>query len=675
MKNSEKVLKECLESVRDILKRDDCELVIADTGSSDSSKKIAASYTDKIFDFEWTDDFSAARNFCIEKAAGEWVFFIDTDEILENPKKLTDFIDNQTNAADYAFTALRKYNTNNSAEYTDTFPIRLFKRSEIKYKNAVCEIPEKISGNGTYTDIVIKHNFVFNADRFRYFDSILTKAYNENSDDWYINLKMMENSALKEEVPDIEKYGKRAAQLSGENNINAVCALIDEYVKHKNYYKAELLIKQYIEQDLGIYSIPIYSVYLDILHRIVRYDDMDKIYNLYLNAFAEYKKGSFNNEINVYLLLSGHSDASFRINTIRYINSLIGRGMYEKAEEMLKTQLPPDIYRENFSDIEERIRCELKLLQKSGNFEKFPECFERFSDICRKGIINVLDSIYKDITDDISEELSVFYEKGGEGAYESILKLRYADLCGKDIEDAHTLIENALTDPEETKDILYYIFKYEYPITEWTDKIDPFDVNEMFNILSSYGYKNTLKMSELYLDGVDEIHTLEDIIVISQLYEIIFSRLNADEFDKGKAEEILSVYTMVMNQYMNVIYKEEVLNDNDIYRLPSNIIFAYFASKALDKKNEGNIKEYLADLNKALQAKQIFNPIIMVLLQAVKEQLELDEQYKKIKMLIKHCINTGEITNAYSYLTEYAKMNPADPELESLMDMLEEAAK
>lgn len=57
VRNEEDVLGRCLASVSDLMD----EIIIADTGSTDRTKEIAAQYTEKIFDFPWIDDFSAAR--------------------------------------------------------------------------------------------------------------------------------------------------------------------------------------------------------------------------------------------------------------------------------------------------------------------------------------------------------------------------------------------------------------------------------------------------------------------------------------------------------------------------------------------------------------------------------------------------------------------------------------
>lgn len=69
-KNEEEVLERCLNSLKGLMD----EIIIVDTGSTDSTKEIAARYTDKIYDFSWCDDFAAARNFSFSKATQEYIY-------------------------------------------------------------------------------------------------------------------------------------------------------------------------------------------------------------------------------------------------------------------------------------------------------------------------------------------------------------------------------------------------------------------------------------------------------------------------------------------------------------------------------------------------------------------------------------------------------------------------
>ena len=79
VKNEEKRLRACLDSLRPIAD----EIVIVDTGSTDSTKAIAAEYTDLIYDFPWIDDFAAARNFAFSKATKEYIYSADADEVID----------------------------------------------------------------------------------------------------------------------------------------------------------------------------------------------------------------------------------------------------------------------------------------------------------------------------------------------------------------------------------------------------------------------------------------------------------------------------------------------------------------------------------------------------------------------------------------------------------------
>ena len=56
------------------------EIIVVDTGSSDETVAIAAKAEAKIYSFPWMDDFSAAKNFALDQATGDWVVFTDADE-------------------------------------------------------------------------------------------------------------------------------------------------------------------------------------------------------------------------------------------------------------------------------------------------------------------------------------------------------------------------------------------------------------------------------------------------------------------------------------------------------------------------------------------------------------------------------------------------------------------
>lgn len=75
-KNEEARIEKCLASIKPY----GFEIIVIDTGSTDKTKEIAAKYADKVLDFVWCDDFSAARNFSLQAASNNWIFMMDCDE-------------------------------------------------------------------------------------------------------------------------------------------------------------------------------------------------------------------------------------------------------------------------------------------------------------------------------------------------------------------------------------------------------------------------------------------------------------------------------------------------------------------------------------------------------------------------------------------------------------------
>lgn len=92
VKNEERCLARCLESVKGLVD----DIIIADTGSSDSTKEIALSFGAKVFDYIWKNDFSDARNFSLSKSNSDWNLILDADEYLTQGSRedISDFLEN-----------------------------------------------------------------------------------------------------------------------------------------------------------------------------------------------------------------------------------------------------------------------------------------------------------------------------------------------------------------------------------------------------------------------------------------------------------------------------------------------------------------------------------------------------------------------------------------------------
>lgn len=76
VRNEEKNITKALEWGRGTV----FEQIVVDTGSDDRTVEIAREMGATVYHFTWIDDFSAAKNFAISKAKGDWIVFLDADE-------------------------------------------------------------------------------------------------------------------------------------------------------------------------------------------------------------------------------------------------------------------------------------------------------------------------------------------------------------------------------------------------------------------------------------------------------------------------------------------------------------------------------------------------------------------------------------------------------------------
>jgi glycosyltransferase involved in cell wall biosynthesis len=159
VKNEERFLPGCLESVKDLVD----EMVIVDTGSTDRTKEIARNFGAKIFDFEWQDDFSLARNESLRRTKGDWVLYLDADERIDKSyhDKIRKLI--SVGKADAFLLNLKsKIGTKDGAQYHLVSYPRLFRKLKgVSFKGKVHEqiTNSLVTAHAriVQTDIVIIH--------------------------------------------------------------------------------------------------------------------------------------------------------------------------------------------------------------------------------------------------------------------------------------------------------------------------------------------------------------------------------------------------------------------------------------------------------------------------------------------------------------------------------------
>ena len=83
-KNEEKHIENCLRS----LVNKHVQIIVVDTGSQDDTKNIALKYTSCVYDYQWNDDFGAAKQFAVSKADNDNILILDCDEYLQGEESV-----------------------------------------------------------------------------------------------------------------------------------------------------------------------------------------------------------------------------------------------------------------------------------------------------------------------------------------------------------------------------------------------------------------------------------------------------------------------------------------------------------------------------------------------------------------------------------------------------------
>jgi tetratricopeptide (TPR) repeat protein len=78
VRDEEEMLPRSLAAARDAVD----EIVVVDTGSVDRTVEIARSFGAKVIEREWTGSFADARNASFDAATGDWILYLDADEVL-----------------------------------------------------------------------------------------------------------------------------------------------------------------------------------------------------------------------------------------------------------------------------------------------------------------------------------------------------------------------------------------------------------------------------------------------------------------------------------------------------------------------------------------------------------------------------------------------------------------
>ena len=119
------------------------EQIVVDTGSADQTADIAKEMGAKVFSYSWDDDFSAAKNYALQQAKGDWIAFLDADEWIseQDVKKILPLLKKIHRQDRYNVIQVQIANLDKEGNVTTVAPQWRFFRNDphIRYQNRIHE--------------------------------------------------------------------------------------------------------------------------------------------------------------------------------------------------------------------------------------------------------------------------------------------------------------------------------------------------------------------------------------------------------------------------------------------------------------------------------------------------------------------------------------------------------
>jgi glycosyltransferase involved in cell wall biosynthesis len=160
VKNEEKNIERALTWGKNVV----YEQVVVDTGSTDRTAEIAERMGAKVFRFDWIDDFSAAKNFALSKAKGNWIAFLDADEYFSDgdARRLLKILELMNQAAGSSAMSLPIVNLLDDGKAGSVVSqVRIFSNGAFKYEGRIHERIIPVRTDTTVRSIVCNDVKIF----------------------------------------------------------------------------------------------------------------------------------------------------------------------------------------------------------------------------------------------------------------------------------------------------------------------------------------------------------------------------------------------------------------------------------------------------------------------------------------------------------------------------------
>lgn len=650
VKNEKRCLEKCLKALQPLRDTIPCELVIADTGSTDNTKEIASKYADILFDFEWINDFAAARNAVMDKCSGKWYLSIDADEYMDESttQEMVKFFNNPlSNEIDAAYITINNYqDANDESQYVTFYAFRMARmETGARFKGAVHEVID----DNEMKKVTYLKECIFWHDGYLQIDELKNKNKKQR------NIKILEK-ILSEDPDNLFKvYQAYESSYKKEDKIKYVYKMIELVEKNvENTDKLADAIYRYAINTAWEYRLPEFSKWCDIAFEKYPnslYTKVDVNYLALLSAENVYDCNKIVEYAEKYLYEVTHLDETELLNVLKLgpfvyggdnykemvivclSKAYMNLGDYKKAKQIIKDNFNPNISSKNINQF---ISMMYLLWDKIDLSDIFSYIYELFYKKIEENLDNKIKdkkNIFEQVTKyqflyKFEEEIS---EKNApkEPAYKLIASLGDCDLAlaarimlSEDENDIIKLSESIKSWIDLPKNVFAKIMQYKIilPYNFYCLSID-----NMKDIAGQYVTDLDKKIAVItvldWLNSVNKQSYPKDIV---WRYDLIIAAMRVANWEEDYCEyreELLAIYIKSTEHFLNLYYNNSVLCEDLIDMIPSMHAFAWFVTKYNQEKLNNNLQQCIYWLKKALKIAPVMKSMVKYLLKNIENEI------------------------------------------------------
>lgn len=675
VKNEEKYLGKCLTAIKPILDELDSELIIADTGSTDNTVEIAKRFTDKVFNFEWINDFSAARNSTLERAKGEWFMYIDADEVLQDCTDIIHFFKSKEyrryNSATYI---VRSYSDLvDKSTYSDIRSQRLVSMAGgSKFIGKIHEAFSSFRAPIKYLNLIADHyGYVFLNNGV---DTGLAKEKNKRNLEYLF--EELKNDGITEQNPSIySEISDCYGIINDEDNELKYLNIGLEKVNHQN-----IAIGQYYTHKIIVFSR--HDQHDEIVKTANEYFDVNKhpwhnkelasdCYVYFSRAYAYYKLKSYKNAItdvtrffDLYKKYTQNklNTEDLMFDLFKVDSAMVKTGydfffrccyqekMFALADNYTKA-IPLNEYFDNHSFMENHLKIRVEIMENVG-YKKLDELYRQLDEFGKGFLLTLVrPKVFKAPPEKRAVIIKKLASLGGMPSDLAQIYRVYFENDHVSFELVKSFLEKYGS--ENGEDMLLILMVQDLDITPFVRSSDFFADRAVQ--LSFINYEAPMKVFEDYnINAVSD----EGLELSASLYGWLMLRALDRNY---KIARVFEKYGE-----LGARWYEEFQSDNH----PGDIRAALLVKDVVAAHGTRDLAKFRKSIEKLKSVVPDLIPVVNAYYNEVEDDFanvvspEFAQLAFQVKQSIRDLIRAGDINDARSLLDELSGLCPKDPDIE-----------